>query len=241
MTESGDARGLAWRREIAAQAMDPCVTSSAVVATFWDATEEGIDPQLGYEAMRAQVQQVSAGVLSSAEAMLVGHAAALNAIFVDMARRAHASLDRPGQAAERYMRLALRAQMQCRMTIEDLTALAARPQKKIEQKEQITHIVRQIVYPKHPYGEDDVRAEEREPTDAPCPAADPYNEADTLPDRDATDGETGGKAGAVRATSGNDWEAWTYGARLDGGTARGAVAEDAGGQAVGALHRTAYG
>lgn len=46
MAGAGGADGQARRREIAAQAIDPCVTSSAVVATYWDADEDGIDPQL---------------------------------------------------------------------------------------------------------------------------------------------------------------------------------------------------
>jgi len=43
-------------REIAAQAVDPCVTSSVVVSAFWEETNgAAIDPQAGYEAVREQV------------------------------------------------------------------------------------------------------------------------------------------------------------------------------------------
>lgn len=44
---------VARQREIAAQAVDPCVTSAAVVAAFWEeANGAAIDPQAGYEAVR---------------------------------------------------------------------------------------------------------------------------------------------------------------------------------------------
>lgn len=219
MAEVEDGHGLARRREIAAQAIDPCVTSSAVVAAFWAGADDVIDPQLGYEAIHAQVQQVREGVLSSAEATLVGQAAALNAIFVDMARRGHASLDRPGNAAERYLRLAMKAQNQCRATLNALTDLASRPSKVIEQHEPLRRIERRVIYPPTAPADEPVQADE-----GPCPA-------------NAADGE----ADAERVTNRNEWEDWADGAGLDGGAARRLFADDAGAQAVGAFDRAAYG
>lgn len=140
-------------REIAAQAVDPCVTSSSVVAAFWEETGgAAIDPQAAYEAVLDQVQAVREGVLSGPEAMLVGQATALNAIFAEMARRGHAALGRPGIAAERYLRLAVRAQAQCRATVRALSDMANRPTKEIEAPRQITRIERIIVHPRDPGG-----------------------------------------------------------------------------------------
>ena len=121
MTEVVEGRVVAERREVAEQAIDPDVTSAAVVAAFWECLDGGIDPQAGYEAMRAHVVQARKNVRASAEATLLGQAAALNAIFADMARRAQAHMGRPGRAAERYLRLAMRAQNQCRATLKPIS------------------------------------------------------------------------------------------------------------------------
>ncbi|WP_420140031.1 hypothetical protein [Sphingomonas sp.] len=137
------------RRESAAQAVDPCVTSAVVVAAFWeDANGAAIDPQAGYEAVLDQVQAVRDGALSGPEAMLVGQATALNAIFAEMARRGQAALGRPGIAAERYLRLAMRAQAQSRATLRALSDMANRPSKEVEAPRQITRIERIIVQPR---------------------------------------------------------------------------------------------
>ena len=143
-------------REIAAQAVDPCVTSSAVVAAFWEDTSGGaIDPQAAYEAVRDQVQAVRDGALSGPEAMLVGQATALNAIFAEMARRGQAALGRPGIAAERYLRLAMRAQAQSRATLRALSEMANRPTKEVEAPLRITRIERIIVQPREPASADE--------------------------------------------------------------------------------------
>jgi len=135
-------------REIAEQAADPCVTSSAVVAAFWgDMSGGAIDRQAGYDAVRDHVQDVRNGELSGVEATLVGQATALNVIFAEMARRGQAALNHPGNAAERYLRLAMRAQAQCRATLHELKDLADRPSKESEEAPKYTMIKRVIVYP----------------------------------------------------------------------------------------------
>lgn len=69
-------------------------------------------------ALNSSVNAVQAGNLSGVEAMLMSQAAALNAIFNELAMRAH------GQAMmkhmEAFLRLAFKAQNQCRMTLETL-------------------------------------------------------------------------------------------------------------------------
>lgn len=146
--EESDGLSVTRLREIAAQAVDPCVTNAAVVAAFWEEAAGGaIDPQAGYDAVRERVEAVRDGGLSGAEATLVGQATALNVIFAEMARRGHAALNRPGIAAERYLRLAMRAQAQCRLTLHELRALADRPARAAEQAPKYTMIKRVIVYP----------------------------------------------------------------------------------------------
>ncbi|WP_442680182.1 hypothetical protein ACSBM8_02945 [Sphingomonas sp. ASY06-1R] len=162
---SEDADG-ARRRETAAQAVDPCVTSSMVVAAFWEeASGAGIDPQAGYEAVLDQVQAVREGALAGPEAMLAGQAIALNAIFAEMARRGQAALGRPGIAAERYLRLAIRAQAQCRATLRALSDMANRPTKEVEAPRPITRIERIIVQPRGHDGPSGMRTGEAGPAD----------------------------------------------------------------------------
>ncbi len=147
MADSEQGIGPEEMRAIAAQAMDPCVTNSVVVAAFWEETGGAIDPQAGYDALRAQAEAVREGGLCNAEATLVGQAAALNAVFVDMARRGQAALGRPGYAADRYLRLAMRAQNQCRATLNALMAMAERPSKSAGAPMPIQEIRRIIVRP----------------------------------------------------------------------------------------------
>ncbi len=113
--------------ELAAQMMDPCVTSAATVAAFSQPVDGPVDAQAAYDAMRARMEEVRRGELATAEVTLAGQAAALNAIFAAMAMRAQAQLDRPGNGAERYLRMALKAQSQCRVTLDALAGMVTGP------------------------------------------------------------------------------------------------------------------
>lgn len=73
--------------------------------------------------IREKAAKVQAGDLSEAEAMLTAQATALDAIFTEMARRAAINMGEYLTAAERYMRLALKAQSQCRTTLEALAEI----------------------------------------------------------------------------------------------------------------------
>lgn len=78
-------------------------------------------------ALRERADGMSRGDLSGAEAMLVAQASSLNAIFTEMAIRAAANVSQDLGATEIYMRLALKAQAQCRATLEALAAIKAGP------------------------------------------------------------------------------------------------------------------
>jgi len=79
------------------------------------------------ESLREHGEAVNRGDLSSAERMLSAQAVALNAIFGEMARRAALNMGERLSATEAYMRLALKAQGQCRATVETLAALKNPP------------------------------------------------------------------------------------------------------------------
>ena len=72
-----------------------------------------------------KVAQVKAGDLSEAESILLSQATALDAIFTEMARRAALNMGEYINAADTYMRMALKAQSQCRSTLEALAEIKA--------------------------------------------------------------------------------------------------------------------
>lgn len=63
------------------------------------------------------------GDLSRAEALLTAQAHTLDAIFNNLARRAALNMGQYVNAAETYLRLALKAQSQCRATLETLAEI----------------------------------------------------------------------------------------------------------------------
>ncbi len=70
-----------------------------------------------------QTRAVHGGDLSQLESMLTAQAHTLDAIFTRLAKRAHANMGAHLGAAETYLRLALKAQSQCRSTVEALGEL----------------------------------------------------------------------------------------------------------------------
>ena len=76
------------------------------------------------EALDETVAAVQRGELGDAEALLVAQASTLNAIFARCATAASRNLEeRYLDSTERYLRMALKAQSQCRATIETLAVL----------------------------------------------------------------------------------------------------------------------
>lgn len=74
--------------------------------------------------LTAQAEAVRRGDMSRTETMLIAQAHALDEIFASLARRSHANMGSGYlDAAERYMRLALKAQSQCRTTLETLAEI----------------------------------------------------------------------------------------------------------------------
>lgn len=70
-----------------------------------------------------QSTAVHGGDLKRAESMLIVQAHTLDAIFGELARRAALNMGEYLDATERYMRLALKAQGQCRATLETLAEI----------------------------------------------------------------------------------------------------------------------
>jgi hypothetical protein len=111
-------------RALATMAMRPSVNAAAVIETYCKPLG-GQDFGALIDALAAGMQGVWAGDMKQAEAMLYGQAHALQAIFMNLARRA-ASQEYLKQW-EAYLRMALKAQNQCRMTLETLATIKNPP------------------------------------------------------------------------------------------------------------------
>lgn len=108
----------------AAVTLMPSANAAAVVAEYAKAFGEQ-DVQALMEQLRTKFDDVKNGDLQYCEAMLVGQAHALQSIFMNLARRA--VTQEYLKQWEAYLRMALKAQNQSRMTLETLAALKNPP------------------------------------------------------------------------------------------------------------------
>lgn len=79
------------------------------------------------EQLTEQADRVHGGDLKRLEAMLTTQAHSLDAIFNTLAQRAASNMGQHLDATERYLRLALKAQGQCRATLETLATIKNPP------------------------------------------------------------------------------------------------------------------
>lgn len=84
------------------------------------------------EELGDKVHKIQDGDMHPVEAMLYGQAQALQSIFTNMARRSALNAGEYINASETYMKMALKAQSQCRATLETL-AIVKNPQPYIRQ------------------------------------------------------------------------------------------------------------
>lgn len=109
-------------RNVIAPTVQGAVTTQAFTKAFGET-----DLQALVEALRKENEKVRSGDLSRAENLLMTQAHTLDAIFNELARRAAINMGEYINAAERYMRLALKAQSQCRATLETLATIKNPP------------------------------------------------------------------------------------------------------------------
>ena len=109
---------------MANMALRPSVNAAAVMVRY--------TTPLGEQDLAALVASLSAGMddlwagdMKRAEAMLYGQAHALQSIFMNLARRA--ASQQYLKQWEAYLRMALKAQNQCRMTLETLATIKNPP------------------------------------------------------------------------------------------------------------------
>jgi hypothetical protein len=99
------------------------VGCSATLIDFTKGQHDGLSLTEVAQTLRAQGDAVVGGDLSDAERMLNAQAVTLNAIFNELARRAATNMGTYLETTERYLRLAMKAQAQCRATVEALAEM----------------------------------------------------------------------------------------------------------------------
>ena len=114
-------------RAVAGMVARGIVTNASTVIRFESHDFEGLSLMDMAGELRAQGEAVNGGDLSSLERTLTAQALSLNAIFGELARIAHCNLFKVPDVAERYLRLALKAQGQSRATVETLAAIKNPP------------------------------------------------------------------------------------------------------------------
>lgn len=101
--------------------LSPIACNSSTAHRFGNNVFPNVDPLEMVHAMKGVVEKAVGGDMSNAEALLMAQALNLDKIFNEMARRAALNMGEHLGAMETYMRLALKAQTQCRTTLQTLS------------------------------------------------------------------------------------------------------------------------
>ena len=112
---------------LAQTALRPTVQAASTLQQYGEGTFGHLDIGELVSALTEQTQASIDGDLGRAEAMLTAQAHTLDAIFNILARRAALNMGEYLEAADRYIKLALKAQSQCRSTWETLGAIKNPP------------------------------------------------------------------------------------------------------------------
>lgn len=114
-------------REIfARKIVDSSVVSALVVQSAMDKESRAATSITGLvKTLREQSKAIQAGDMGQAEAMLINQAVALQSLFTHLTEQGLTQSHMPN--LEGFMRLALRAQSQCRATLETLSAIKNPP------------------------------------------------------------------------------------------------------------------
>jgi hypothetical protein len=106
----------------------PHITNARVAAQFGKGNIGEVLPlQAVVTAFTESAKRVNLNDMKDVEATLLSQSATLNQMFGELSRRAALNMGEYLDASERYMRMALKAQNQCRMTLETLSNIKNPP------------------------------------------------------------------------------------------------------------------
>jgi hypothetical protein len=112
-------------QRLAKVALGPTAQNALTALTYAERAFGSVEIQNACDALDINVNAVHDGNLSAVEATLMSQAIALNVIFNSLARRSH--LQDQVKHLDTFLRLALKAQNQSRMTLETLAAIKNPP------------------------------------------------------------------------------------------------------------------
>ncbi|MEP0390749.1 MAG: hypothetical protein ABJ205_06715 [Erythrobacter sp.] len=112
--------GKSGERRLADVSLDPAAGAMTTTRAFITGSFGKQNTTEVYSSLREKGQAATAGELDHYKAMLAAQADTLNSIFNETARRAALNMGEYIEATEKYLRLGLKAQAQCRATIEAL-------------------------------------------------------------------------------------------------------------------------
>ena len=112
---------------IAQVAVDGIVGNARSLVMFGEATFDEMSLSQCAMALKMTAKAMNDGDLSAAVTMLASQAVALNAMFGELARVGKANMFTAPEYADRYLRLAFKAQGQTRATLETLAAIKNPP------------------------------------------------------------------------------------------------------------------
>jgi hypothetical protein len=128
---------------IARNVLRPSVRAAVTTQAFSKQFGE-LDLNRLVEELAAQAKSVNDGNLQRPEAMLIAQAHTLEAVFHELLRRAALNMGECLGAAETYTRLALKAQSQCRATLETLATIKNPTSVSIVRQANIAHGPQQV-------------------------------------------------------------------------------------------------
>jgi hypothetical protein len=109
--------------QLAKLGLSPCFANAHTATLFIQGSAGKLDIGEAFDVMEAKAVKTGEGDLSELEATLTAQAVTLNTVFNELARRAAFNMGQHIDATEKYMRLALKAQGQCRATVETLAEI----------------------------------------------------------------------------------------------------------------------
>lgn len=118
----GEDKAATLARNVTSPTVRGAVTTQAFSKAYGEIDLQSLISELGKQCLT-----VRDGDMARAESLLTTQAHTLDAIFNELARRAALNMGEYINAAERYLRLALNAQSQCRATLETLATIKNPP------------------------------------------------------------------------------------------------------------------
>lgn len=110
-------------RNRAIAALSPSVRNAFTAALFSQGALGDVKPFAALDVMIENLAKVHSGDLNTLESTLAAQSVALDSIFNEMARRAALNVGEHLGATETYLRLAFKAQAQCRSTLQTLAEI----------------------------------------------------------------------------------------------------------------------